>query len=135
MNDKIKIMIVDDEEHIRFLYSEELEGEGYQVITVSNGFRLLEKIEREKPDMIVLDIRLRDYDGLDLLQKIKNRFCYIPVGLCTAYDTYREDIKSVAADFYVVKSSDMESLKESIAGTLHVYNQSSKVQNHLPAVA
>ena len=76
-----KIMIVDDEEHIRYLYSEELEGEGYQVITASNGFRLLEKIEKERPALVVLDIRLRDYDGLDLLQKIKNRFYQLPVGL------------------------------------------------------
>ena len=65
---KGKIMIVDDDEHIRFLYSEEFEDEGYDVVTVSNGFKLLEKIEREKPDLVVLDIRLRGYDGLDLLQ-------------------------------------------------------------------
>lgn len=133
-----KIMIVDDEEHIRFLYSEELEGEGYNVITVSNGFRLLDRIERERPDLIVLDIRLREYDGLDLLQSIKNRFYHIPVGLCTAYDTYREDIKSIAADFYVVKSSDLDELKNSIARTLHVYNQdnqNNQVSGNLSAVA
>ena len=130
-----KIMIVDDEEHIRFLYSEELESEGYEVITVSNGFRLLEKIEKEKPDLVILDIRLRDYDGLELLQRIKNSFCHIPVGLCTAYDTYKEDIKSVAADFYVVKSSDLDELKNSIAKILHVYSQNSEVKNHLSAVA
>jgi two-component system response regulator (stage 0 sporulation protein F) len=69
-----KIMIVDDEEYIRTLYSAELKDEGYQVVTVSDGFKLLEKIEREKPDLVVLDIRLRDYNGLDLLQSIKNRF-------------------------------------------------------------
>ena len=128
-------MIVDDEEHIRYLYSEELEGEGYQVITASNGFRLLEKIEKERPALVVLDIRLRDYDGLDLLQKIKNRFYQLPVGLCTAYDTYREDIKSVAADFYVVKSSDLDELKISIAKTLNVYNQGSHEKNSIPAFA
>lgn len=130
-----KIMIVDDEEHIRFLYAEELEAEGYDVVTVSNGFRLLEKIEKEKPNLVVLDIRLRDYDGLELLQSIKNSFYHIPVGLCTAYDTYKDDMKSVAADFYVVKSSDLDELKDSIAKTLHVYTQNSQVRNHLPLVA
>ena len=129
-----KIMIVDDEEHIRFLYSEELEGEGYLVITASNGFRLMEKIEKEKPNLVVLDIRLRDYDGLDLLQKIKNRFYNLPVGLCTAYDTYREDIKSIAADFYV-KSSDMDELKIKIAKTLNIYNQISHEKNMVSAFA
>lgn len=130
-----KIMIVDDEEYIRFLYSEELEDEGYQVVTVSNGFRLLEKIEKERPDLVVLDIRLRDYDGLDLLQKIKNSFYHIPVGLCTAYDTYKDDIKSVAADFYVVKSSDLDELKNSIARTLHILNQDTSSKNRLSAFA
>lgn len=128
-----KIMIVDDEEHIRFLYSEELESEGYEVVTVSNGFRLLEKIERERPDLVVLDIRMRDYDGLDLLQSIKNRFYHMPVGLCTAYDTYKDDIKSVAADFYIVKSYDLDALKYSIAKTLHVFNHNSQIKNHLSA--
>ena len=118
-----KIMIVDDEEHIRFLYSEELADEGYQVVTVSNGFKLLEKIEREKPDLVVLDIRLRDYDGLDLLQSIKNSFYHMPVGFCTAYDTYKDDMKSVDADFYVVRSFDLTELKNNIAKTLHVYRQ------------
>jgi DNA-binding NtrC family response regulator len=125
-----KIMIVDDEEYIRFLYSEELEDEGYQVVTVSNGFRLLEKIEREKPDLVVLDIRLRDYDGLDLLQSIKNSFYYMPVGLCTAYDTYKYDMKSVDADFYVVRSSDLTELKNNIAKTLHAYKQNNQVKKH-----
>ena len=120
-----KIMIVDDEEYIRYLYSEELGGEGCRVITVSNGFRLFEKIENEMPDLVVLDIRLRDYDGLDLLERIKNRFYHIPGCLCTAYDIYSEYIKSVAADFYVVKSLDLDELKTSTANTLNVYYKDS----------
>ena len=46
----------------------------------------------------------------------------MPVGLCTAYDTFKDDIKSVAADFYVVRSSDLTELKNNIAKTLNVYN-------------
>ena len=127
---KGKIMIVDDEEYIHFLYSEELEDEGYQVVTVSSGFKLLEKIEKERPDLVVLDIRLRDYDGLDLLQSIKNTFYDMPVGLFTAYDTYKDDMKSVAADFYVVKSSDLTVIKNNIAKTLDVYRQNSPVTKY-----
>jgi len=44
-----KILIVDDEEHIRFLYSEELAEAGYEVITADSGYKLLERIEAEKP--------------------------------------------------------------------------------------
>jgi DNA-binding NtrC family response regulator len=109
-----KIMIVDDEEHIRFLYSEELTDEGYEVVTADSGFQLLERIEAEKPDLIILDIKMVDYNGLDLLQDIRNKYYDLPVILCTAYDTFKEDMKSIAADFYVIKSFDLTDLKSKI---------------------
>ena len=113
-----KIFIVDDEEHIRYLYSEELSEEGYEVITAESGYKLLDKIEEEKPDLIVLDIKMVDYNGLDLLQDIRNKFYTLPVVLCTAYDTFKEDMKSIAADFYVIKSFDLTELKKKIAMAL-----------------
>jgi two-component system response regulator (stage 0 sporulation protein F) len=113
-----KILIVDDEEHIRYLYSEELTDAGYEVITAESGYRLLERIEEEKPDLVVLDIKMVDYNGLDLLQDIRNRFYNMPVVLCTAYDTFKEDMKSIAADFYVIKSFDLTELKNKIAMAL-----------------
>ncbi|MBU0735326.1 MAG: response regulator [Proteobacteria bacterium] len=113
-----KILIVDDEEHIRYLYSEELSDAGYEVITAENGHLLVEKIEEEKPDLVVLDIKMVDYNGLDLLQDIRNRFYDLPVILCTAYDTFKEDMKSIAADYYVIKSFDLSELKGKIAMAL-----------------
>jgi len=110
-----KILIVDDEEHIRFLYSEELTEIGYEVITADTGFELLEKIEEQKPDLVVLDIKMIDYNGLDLLQDIRNKFYNLPVVLCTAYDTFKEDMKSIAADFYVIKSFELAELKSKIS--------------------
>ncbi len=113
-----KILVVDDEEHIRYLYSEELSEAGYEVITAESGYKLLERIEDEKPDLIVLDIKMVDYNGLDLLQDIRNRFYDLPVVLCTAYDTFKEDVKSIAADFYVIKSFDLTELKNKITMAL-----------------
>lgn len=109
-----KILIVDDEEHIRFLYSEELTDEGYDVVTADSGFKLLERIDKEKPDLIILDIKMVDYNGLDLLQDIRNKYYDLPVILCTAYDTFKEDMKSIAADHYVIKSFDLTELKSKI---------------------
>ena len=97
-----KILIVDDEEHIRFLYSEELTEAGYEVITADSGYKLLEKIEEEKPDLVVLDIKMVDYNGLDLLQDIRNKFYNLPVVLCTAYDTFKEDMKSIVLLVWLV---------------------------------
>jgi DNA-binding response OmpR family regulator len=118
VNTMAKILIVDDEEHIRFLYSEELSEAGYEVITADSGYRLMERIQDEKPDLIVLDIKMVDYNGLDLLQDIRNKFYNMPVVLCTAYDTFKEDMKSIAADFYVIKSFDLSELKSKIAMAL-----------------
>ncbi len=116
-----KVLIVDDEEHIRFLYSEELSDEGYDVITADSGLLLLEKIDEEKPDIVILDIKMVDYNGLDLLQDIRNKHYNLPVILCTAYDTFKEDMKSIAADHYVIKSFDLTELKSKIASALETH--------------
>ena len=118
-----KILIVDDEEHIRYLYSEELSDSGYDVITAESGYLLMEKIEEEKPDLVVLDIKMVDYNGLDLLQDIRNRFYDLPVVLCTAYDTFKEDMKSISADYYVIKSFDLTELKNKIALALESHEE------------
>ncbi len=113
-----KILIVDDEEHIRYLYSEELADAGYEVITSDSGYKLLETIKEENPDLVVLDIKMVGYNGLDLLQDIRNNFYDLPVVLCTAYDTFKRDMKSIAADFYVIKSFDLTELKSKVAMAL-----------------
>jgi CheY-like chemotaxis protein len=116
-----KILIVDDEEVIRMLYGEELEDEGYTVITTGTGHGLVELIEREQPDLIVLDIKMAEHDGLDLLQDIRKEFYNIPVILCSAYSSYKGDLKSIAADYYVVKSADLSELKQKILMALEGY--------------
>jgi len=113
-----KILVVDDEEHIRMLYSEELTEAGYEVITAADGYKLVERIDEERPDLVILDIKMAEYDGLDLLQEIRGKFYNLPVILCTAYDTFKEDIKSIAADSYVIKSFDLTELKKKIAMAL-----------------
>ena len=106
-----KILIVDDEEPIRMLYDYELTEEGYKVFTLADGSRLLEVIERTRPDLIVLDIKLGKCSGLDLLQDIRNKVYNLPVILCTAYLDFKYDLRAIAADYYVLKRSNLEELK------------------------
>ena len=113
-----KVLIVDDEKHIRQLYSEELREEGYDVALAADGKDILQRIEREKPDVVVLDIKMVSTNGLDVLQEIRNKYYNLPVILCSAYGSYKVDIKSIAADAYVVKSSDLTELKNKIAQVL-----------------
>jgi two-component system response regulator (stage 0 sporulation protein F) len=109
-----RILLVDDEEYIRRLYTEELSEEGHEVFTMASGHNLLNRIDSLQPEAVVLDIKLVDYDGLELLQDIRNHYYDLPVILCTAYDTYKDDPKSIAADYYVVKSFDLSELKMAI---------------------
>jgi len=109
-----KLLVVDDEEGIRILYSMELQDEGYEVVTLPDGQDLLKAVEKEKPDCIILDIKMREYNGLDLLQQIRKRHYDMPVILNSAYSSFKVDIKAVAADYYVVKSSDLTELKEKL---------------------
>jgi DNA-binding response OmpR family regulator len=113
-----KILAADDDKHIRLLYSEELKEAGYEIITAESGYRLLETIEEEEPDLVILDIKMFDCNGLDLLKDIRNHFYDLPVILSTAYDSFKEEIKSIAADFYVVKSFNLTELKGKVAMAL-----------------
>lgn len=120
-----KILIVDDEESIRMLYADELIEEGYEVITIGEGSRVMELIKNEGPDLVLLDIRLGEHNGLDILQDIRNTYYDMPVILCTAYPTYKIDLRSIAADDYVVKSSSLEELKFSVRRALEARIQPS----------
>ena len=109
-----KVLIVDDDPTILFLYKEELTDEGYDVITLNNCHGIIETIAKQKPDLIVLDINLGDINGLDVLQDIRNSYYDMHVILCTAYPAFNYDLKSLAADYYVVKSPDLTELKAKI---------------------
>ena len=105
------ILIVDDEKSMRMLYHDELTEEGYNVSTLGDGSKIIQTIEEKSPDLIVLDIKLGEYDGLELLQDIRNTYYDMPVILCSAYSNYKYDLRSIAADYYVVKRENLEELK------------------------
>ena len=118
-----KILIVDDDEIMKILYTDELTEEGYDVITTGDGMGLLGLIEEAQPNLVVLDIRLGETNGLDLLQDIRNTYYELPVILCSAYSAFKYDLKSIAADYFVVKSSDFSELKVKIKMALEARNR------------
>jgi len=106
-----KILVVDNDKSIRRLCYEELTDLGYEVILGADYSTVLECIEEEKPDLVILDIRMGRLNGLDLLQDIRNNHYNLPVILYTAYPSYKYDIRSIAADYYVIKTSNLDILK------------------------
>jgi DNA-binding response OmpR family regulator len=109
-----RIMIVDDEENIRFLYKEELEEEGFTVELAKNGQEALDKLPLFKPDLITLDIKMPGMDGIETLKLIRDRERRLPVIMCSAYGEYKQDLTTWASDAYVVKCADLTELKFTI---------------------
>ncbi|MFZ0051089.1 MAG: response regulator [Desulfobaccales bacterium] len=107
-----KILVADDEMSIRLLYSEELKEEGYEVYMASNGREALEMVEKIPLDLVILDIKMPEMDGIEALRQIKEKWPDLPVILSTAYGEYRQDFATWASDEYLVKSSDLDELKE-----------------------
>jgi CheY-like chemotaxis protein len=108
------ILVVDDENHIRKLYTEFLTREGYQVVSVASSEEALEMVAGRKFDLVILDIELEDASGLEVLKRFKSEHRDLPVILNSAYSIYKSDFSTWLADAYILKSSDITSLKEKI---------------------
>lgn len=109
-----KILVVDDEENIRELYREELEDMGYAVTTVADGIQALAQLDQAKFDLVTLDMRMPDMDGIETLRKMKEKDSTLPVIICTAYEEYKHDFGSWCSDAYVVKSADTALLRDTV---------------------
>jgi len=112
------LLIVDDEANIRLLYSQELSDEGYQVVAAASALEAVERLETDNFDLVVLDIKLKNESGIELLQRIVKERHTLPVILCTAFSCYKDDFSAWLADGYVVKSSDLQELKDEIKRVL-----------------
>ena len=113
-----RILIVEDEQHQRELYSMELQEEGYQVEQASNGKEAVEMVKANKYDLVVLDIRMPEMDGIEALGKILSRDKKIPIIIYTAYSNYKSNFMTWTADAYITKSSNLQELKDKIAEIL-----------------
>lgn len=109
-----RILIVDDEENIRELYRVELSEEGYKVELAENGQQALSKFESFRPDLVTLDVIMPGMNGIEVLQRIREKNPSVPVLLLTAFGDFRQDFTTWASDAYIVKSADVSELKETI---------------------
>src|SRR4030042_5563629 len=106
-----KVLCVDDDLSLLRLYQDELSEEGYKVILAKDGKEAPSKLAKEKPQVVVLDIRMPVMDGIGTLTAMLGIDRQIPVILNTAYPQYRENFMTWGAEAYVIKSSDLTELK------------------------
>lgn len=109
----MKVLIVDDDENILRLCKVELQEQGYEIVTASTGAAAMERFRKEFPDLVVLDIKLPDTDGLALLDLMKETRHDVPVIMHTTFD-HVYDLACSASDGYVLKSADFKDLKNAI---------------------
>jgi DNA-binding response OmpR family regulator len=117
-----KVLVVDDEFEIRDLLSRFLTEEGYEIILASNGEEALELVERENPQVILLDIMMPGIDGVETCKRLKEneKTRFIPVIMATAlWDTYSEAIGAGAEDF-VTKPFNLTELSHRVKSILRV---------------
>ena len=113
-----RLLVVDDEANIRILYSEELADEGYEVVTAATTAEAIARLEQHDFDLVVLDIKLKNENGIELLQQIVRERHDMPVILCSAFSCYKDDFSAWLADGYIVKSGDLTELKQEISRVL-----------------
>jgi PleD family two-component response regulator len=109
-----KILVVDDEDHIRRILKFQLEKHGFKVILAENGEVALELIRRESPDLVILDLMMPKIDGFETCRRIRKNFqtAQIPIIMLTAKSELPDKIKGLqdGANDYLIKPYSNEEL-------------------------
>jgi DNA-binding NtrC family response regulator len=126
-----KILIVDDDKDMRDILSNLISSDGYKAITASNGRKALIETRAHSPDLVLLDIRLPEIDGLKVLEEIKKMDKDIPIIMLTAYEDVKSAVqamKSGAFD-YITKPFDNEEMALNIKRALQTRYLYREVEN------
>jgi DNA-binding NtrC family response regulator len=120
LDETARILVVDDDENIRKVLTTILEDEGYTVESVDTAKKAIEKTKRKFYNLALIDIRLPDMEGIELLTKIKPTTPKMRKIIITGYPTLQNAIEAVnrGADAYIVKPFDMEKVLETIKDQL-----------------
>lgn len=126
-----KLLVIDDEPNITFTIAETLGSKDLQVLTAGTAREGIELVRRQKPDVVLCDVRLPDMSGLDAFNQIHQIDPRIPVIIMTAFaktDTAIEAMRRGAFEYFV-KPVDFGALKQALARAIEVSRLS-----HVPAV-
>lgn len=118
MSQKPKVLIVDDESFNVDFLEQELEDCDYQIVTAFNGKEALDKIRKEQPDLVLLDLMMPVLDGFAVLSQIKadHDLREIPIIIVSAANDSRSIVKGIkqGADDYLTKPVDGELLVQKV---------------------
>ncbi len=114
--DVLKILVVDDEHNILDVIQTFLENEGYRVMTADSVAEAMSRLEESMPQIVLLDIRMPDVDGIQCLRKIKEMYERVEVVMMSGFATTSMARKSlqIGAFDYITKPLEFDHLKEVI---------------------
>src|SRR5215207_5759241 len=124
-----KVLIVDDEAHIRMLIEqtlEELEDEGVEFLTAENGEIALEIIQKENPKLVFLDVMMPKMNGMEVCRRVKKELelqnVFIVLLTAKGQELDRQKGQEVGADVYMTKPFDPEVLLSKARQVLQLNN-------------
>jgi len=120
MDETARILIIDDDKNIRKVLTAILEDEGYKVEAVETAKRAIEKARKNFYNLALVDIRLPDIEGIELLTKMKPTTPKMRKIIITGYPTLQNAIEALnkGADAYIVKPFNMEKVLKTIRDQL-----------------
>ena len=120
MNEKIRILIVDDEANMRKILSLALKKHGYEVQTAESGSRALEQMKGFVPQMIISDIKMDNMTGIEFIRKLRTNFSSVPVCFMTAYGSIANAVEAMklGAVDYIGKPFEIATLIEIVEASI-----------------
>jgi two-component system response regulator (stage 0 sporulation protein F) len=111
-----KILIVDDQYGIRILLNEVFQKAGYQTFQAANGFQALEIVDKHKPDLVLLDMKIPGMDGIEILKRMRVVEPDIRVIIMTAYGELDmiQEAKDLGALTHFAKPFDIDEIRDAV---------------------
>ncbi|OXY80443.1 sigma 54-interacting transcriptional regulator [Oceanimonas doudoroffii] len=122
MKRKARILLVDDDASLLKLLGLRLKSEGFEVATATSGAEALEWLERERPDLVLSDLRMDGMDGLALFDRIQRQHVGLPVVIMTAHGSITDAVSATRSGVFgfLTKPIDKEALRRTIHEALAV---------------
>ena len=129
----VRVLVVDDEQMLADLLASALRYEGWEVTTAGTGVAAVRAAREIEPDVIVLDIMLPDFDGLEVMRRIHGRQANVPILFLTAKDAVEDRVAGLTAggDDYVTKPFSLEEVVARLRALLRRSGASAEQQDEL----
>ena len=125
-----RILIVDDEKNMRWVLGQALQTEGFEVVEAADGKEALAAVAEQEPDVMVLDHRMPEPDGMEVLRRLRGGGATFPVIMLTAHGNVATAVEAMkaGASEYLTKPFDLEELKLAISKSLEYRELANEVE-------